>query len=597
MLDATPQGPEFLVNTHTTNNQINAAAAMDATGNFVVVWQSTAQDGHSDGIFAQRFNAIGQPQGEEFQVNQFTTGAQQTPAVAMDADGDFVIAWNSPNQGDGGPTTSAGEIWARRFNIDGTPKDDEFHVNTITTQTQITPHVAIDADGDFIIAWTSRDFAPAPNAGYDIYARRYDPSGNALAIEQLVNTYTTGSQTGPVVAVDDDGDHVIVWQSFGQDGDVQGVYAQRFNASGTPQGVEFRVNEVTPSSQGAPVVDMDAIGNFVVAWESNGQDGDGFTVMARRYSFEGQPQSNEFTVNTFTTEAQRLPAVALDSNGDFVITWASREQDESGYGIYAQAYSAAGAPVGSEFKVSTYTTLAQYNPAIAMDADGDFVIAWHSGDSQDGSGYGVYAQRYGTDVTGPEVLTTTFVWQNAPQRLVYRFSTDVSASLSNADLILHNLTTMQDVPVDNITLLNYDTATNTATFTFPGYLYGALPNGNYRATIPAGSISDPGGMPLAFDHVFQFFFLMGDVDHNRIVNLFDFNILAINFGQSGRDFTQGNFDYDPTGTVNLQDFNQLAINFGRTLPAPLQTTAQSGAPLFGTRSGGGARDQLGEELD
>src|SRR5688572_28760227 len=97
LLSAMPQGPEFRVNTFTTGNQFNGAVAADNNGNFVVVWQSAAQEGtgSSDGIFARRYNAAGVPQGDEFQVNQFTTGSQQTPTIAMDDDGDFVVAWNS----------------------------------------------------------------------------------------------------------------------------------------------------------------------------------------------------------------------------------------------------------------------------------------------------------------------------------------------------------------------------------------------------------------------------------------------------------------------------------------------------------------------
>jgi hypothetical protein len=50
------------------------------------------------------------------------------------------------------------------------------------------------------------------------------------------------------------------------------------------------------------------------------------------------------------------------------------------------------------------------------------------------------------------------------------------------------------------------------------------------------------------------------------VNLDDFNVLAANFGQSGRTFTQGDFTYD--GTVNLDDFNVLAGRFGIVLAGP-----------------------------
>src|SRR5687767_635397 len=67
---------EFQVNTYTSGPQRYPAVAMDADGDFVVVWQSNQQDGNSDGIFAQRFNAAGLPQASEFKVNFHISGAQ-----------------------------------------------------------------------------------------------------------------------------------------------------------------------------------------------------------------------------------------------------------------------------------------------------------------------------------------------------------------------------------------------------------------------------------------------------------------------------------------------------------------------------------------
>ena len=68
-------------------------------------------------------------------------------------------------------------------------------------------------------------------------------------------------------------------------------------------------------------------------------------------------------------------------------------QDAPYSGIYAQRYNAAGAAQGGEFKVNTYTTNFQAGPSIAMERDGDFVITWSSL-NQDGSNSGIYAQRY-----------------------------------------------------------------------------------------------------------------------------------------------------------------------------------------------------------
>ena len=59
-------------------------------------------------------------------------------------------------------------------------------------------------------------------------------------------------------------------------------------------------------------------------------------------------------------------------------------------------------PVGSEFQVNTYTTSGQSGPAMATDADGDFVVVWRS-ENQDGSSYGVFGRRF----AGPEPGPTT----------------------------------------------------------------------------------------------------------------------------------------------------------------------------------------------
>ena len=45
---------EFRVNTYTTGGQSRPSAAMDAGGNFVIVWQSYGQDGSNLGNFGRR---------------------------------------------------------------------------------------------------------------------------------------------------------------------------------------------------------------------------------------------------------------------------------------------------------------------------------------------------------------------------------------------------------------------------------------------------------------------------------------------------------------------------------------------------------------
>ena len=98
-------------------------------------------------------------------------------------------------------------------------------------------------------------------------------------------------------------------------------------------------------------------------------------------------------MNTVTAGAQTFPSIAMDEDGDFVITWSSLSQDGSGYGVYGQRFNAAGAPRGEEFQVNVTTAGNQNFSAVATDADGDFVVTW-TGSDQDGDRTGIFARRY-----------------------------------------------------------------------------------------------------------------------------------------------------------------------------------------------------------
>lgn len=375
---------EFIVNTFVTGNQNVNSVASDDNGNFVVTWSSQNQDGSGEGIYAQRFNHLGISQGSEFRVNTYTNGNQHFPSIAMDNDGDFVITWNSANQ-DG----SDYGIYAQRYDNTGTAVGTEFQVNTYTTSVQRYPEVAMDNDGDFVITWEGRY---QDGGDFGIFAQRYDNIGATVGTEFQVNTYTTGSQFRTAVAMDSDGDFVISW--FGQGaGDIDGIFAQRYNSSGMAQGSEFIVNTYTNNVQTTPAMSMNNDGDFIISWISFVQDGSGDGIYAQRYNSSGNTVGTEFRVNTHTTNTQSLPDIAMDSDGDFVITWQSHSQDGDNYGIYAQRYNSSGATQGSEIQVNTYTTSTQNTPSVALDSDGDFVISWQSY-TQDGGAMGVYAKKY-----------------------------------------------------------------------------------------------------------------------------------------------------------------------------------------------------------
>ena len=149
------------------------------------------------------------------------------------------------------------------------------------------------------------------------------------------------------------------------------------------QGADFQVNDFTSFFSERPAVATNQTGDFVVAWQSyDNQDGYGVGVFARRFSSAGAKLGSEFQVNTYTVLEQRFPAIASDDAGNFVVAWESDtfgnfpQQDGSGAGVFGQAYDSSGSPLGGEFQVNTYTPESQSQPSAGCAPGGGCTIGW-----------------------------------------------------------------------------------------------------------------------------------------------------------------------------------------------------------------------------
>ena len=378
-------GSEFRVNVVTANTQRRARAFAAPDGSFVVTWHSYLQDGSHYGVMARRFDARGQGLGGEFQVNTFTTGYQYHPDVAGDRRGNFVIVWESAAQ-DG----SYASLHGQRFQADGQRRGAEFRVNTYTTYYQYWGKVAVAPGGSFVVVWRSYTDGSVTS----IAGRRYDAQGAAVGDEFVVNTTTAGIQSFPDVGVADDGSFVVAWMG-GQVGVDFDIFARRFSPAGGPVGNEFRVNTTPTGYQNYPSLSVAPGGGFVVAWQSEDQDGSGYAIMARRFNATGAPAGSEFLVNAYVTGDQnQRAAVAADGQGNFTVAWRSAGQDGSGSAVRGRRFTQGGAPRGGEFAVNTYTTGDQDMAEVAVDGSGNFVTVWRSA-GQDGSASGGRRRRWG----------------------------------------------------------------------------------------------------------------------------------------------------------------------------------------------------------
>jgi hypothetical protein len=299
------------------------------------------------------------------------------------------------------------------------PVGEELQVNSYTISAQRRPAVAMDGDGDFVVAWQSYLQDGSFNG---VFARRFSSAGTPLGSEFQVNSYTGGNEYRPDVAMDDDGDFVVVWTW--QDAPLNfEVFGRCFDSAGAALGPEFQVNSYTVNYQRIAAVGMDADGDFVVAWESRYQDGSGIGdlgVFAQRFDAAGVAQGAEFQVNSFTSLApQRYATVAMGDQGAFIIAWQSYGQDGSGYGVFARGFDAAGVGEASEFQVNAYTEGRQDQAAVGMGGDGRFVVAWRSLQEASSYGYGIFARAFDAAGVGQggefHVNTYTVNNQTRPQ--------------------------------------------------------------------------------------------------------------------------------------------------------------------------------------
>ena len=361
-----PEGQEILVEVVNWGTAGTLAFALGETEEFLIHkggQRTTSVAGGPDGFLvvweagpgqAQLFSPKGAPIGAAF---DFGTTFVIEPHVASAGDGSFFVVW------DGGTPQAA--------RVDGPGI-----VVPLPAVSAFYPKVAADEDGNFIVVWAGSD-----GSGSGIKGQRFDRDGNALAAPFQVNTYTTGFQEYPSVAMAPSGEFVIAWQ-VSNDGDDEGIAARLYDPSGIPVTGEFAVNSQTTNAQHHPAVAMDPAGAFVVAWEGAYYYGPPTfedTVRMRRFDAGGTPLAPDFVVNTEEYYISGHIGVAATAAGEFLVGWETYDTDMGASFVEnaARRFGTDGTPTGPQFLVGTFGGYAHYDPSVGATLGGDFMIVWN----------------------------------------------------------------------------------------------------------------------------------------------------------------------------------------------------------------------------
>jgi hypothetical protein len=147
------------------------------------------------------------------------------PDLAVIAAGGFVVTWTAWLE------QAHHSVQARRFDGEGTPSGPPFVVHSFDATSQSRARVEGGTDGGFVVAWMSHGSPGSDDSDSSVQGRRFGPEGGALGGQIQLNSFTTGYQEGPALAVQPNGDLVVAWTSEvspGNDTSSSSVLARRF---------------------------------------------------------------------------------------------------------------------------------------------------------------------------------------------------------------------------------------------------------------------------------------------------------------------------------------------------------------------------------
>ena len=240
--------------------------------------------------------------------------------------------------------------------------DPSLPINEVQTTWTGDSSIGIADDGSYVSVFTSTttDIATGGAVDSDVYFQRFDNLGNTLGDAVRVNQELSNFQDNASVAVNPNGNFVVVWESTGQDNSNvvdDGIYMRMFDADGNPvgnalnpAGDEVLVYEAAfaVGNQSHADIAMNDLGQFVIAWDGEGPP-DSQGVYARTFNADGTAASGSFLANEVNNIGfgfnQQNPSVGISGSGVVTIAW----EELSTSNVEGRQFDFVGNSVGNEF--------------------------------------------------------------------------------------------------------------------------------------------------------------------------------------------------------------------------------------------------------
>ena len=330
--------------------------------------------------------------GSDFRISgSQATALEADAAVAWNADAtEYLVVWVDERNDAG----SGSDIYGRRVDADGSRLGEDFAINAALTD-QEDPAIVSTGAGYLVVWVDSRKIHPR---GTDIYGQRLSATGELIGNPfRVCGAKALGFDHAPAIAWDGS-ETLVVWSDSRNETERNyDIFGRRVSADGVPQGADFRISGTSAvADEYKPAVAWNGT-EYLVVWEDLRDDAArGVDVRGRRVSAAGAPEGKDFRISdTSATADDKAPAVASD-NVNFLVVWQdSRLRPDRQTDIYGRIVSAAGQPVGANFRVcGPQATGWDWVPAVVWDGTiPTYLVVWQDERNWADRGSDIYGRR------------------------------------------------------------------------------------------------------------------------------------------------------------------------------------------------------------
>jgi len=310
-------------------------------------------------------------------------------------DGTFLVTWASNNTGNLG-------IYAQRLSAQGVAMGDPVQLASGATYTvmsssdSILSVTALNDAGAYAVAWIGKDGTSSYSS---IFAQSFNADGTPLSAVAQLDGVASAHDLAPQIATLADGGYIVSWSI-----NSGGIYVQRFDDTGVAVGNTVPLAVSGSSGNASPQVTVLDNGSYVVTWQ--GYTTGDYHIYVQQFDATGNgttPVMLDATTGT-SNSYENLPQITALANGGYVVTWSGYNYSGSNYNnsTYVQQFDATGSRVGGIVVLdgsSNANNGGSYTyPYVAALADGGYAITWMEYDNTNGYyNYKVYVQQFSAD--------------------------------------------------------------------------------------------------------------------------------------------------------------------------------------------------------